>query len=56
MIMINFSLNVKHVAFRIVKLRGGYIYDLLIDIYSSNYANHRSDHLAQLDMYLSEIY
>ena len=56
MIMINFSLYVKHEAFTIVKLRGGYIYDLLIDIYSSNYANHRSDHLAQLDMYLSEIY
>ena len=56
MIMINFSLYVKHEAFTIVKLRGSHIYDLLIDIYASNYANHRSDHLAQLDMYLSEIH
>ena len=56
MIMINFSLHTKHEDFTIVKLRGSHIYDLLIDIYASNYANHRSDHLAQLDMYLSEIH
>ena len=56
MLMINFLLHAKHEAFTIVKLRGSHIYDLLIDIHASNYANHRSDHLAQLDMYLSEIH